>query len=90
MNNGLAWSDAGDFLDNALDAIGTNFQAGADSAAARAQYDVSIAKLVSAKADAERNRTQAYTKAVNTFLMGIVIVLILVVVGKYFLPRFLK
>ena len=86
-NNGFDWSDLGDLADKAIDTIGTNFQSGAQDNQSRAQYNAAVAKLVSAKADAEKTKTKEYTKAANTLVMFLGAALILYVFAKFILPK---
>lgn len=86
-NNGFQWSDLGDLADTALDTLGANFSAGGQDNLSRAQYNTAVAKLVTAKANAETTKTKEYTKAANTLVMFLGVALLLYVFAKFVLPK---
>ena len=77
----------GDFFGDILGGIGDTFQAGGADAAAKAKYQDALADYVRAKANQNQQKTAAENKALQTAVWGVVIVLVLVVVGKFILPK---
>ena len=86
----LQWNDVGDFVEDVLQGYGTELQASGQDAVAKTNLNNATAKLVEAKAQSEKERNKTINTAIIVAVVGIVVVLFLLVLGKTILPKLLK
>lgn len=80
--------EVGGTVQDIITGIGDNYSNAADDGAARAKYNAAVADLISAKARSQTKQSDTVSKAVNTAVVGLLVILGIFVIAKYVVPQF--
>lgn len=87
VNMGLGWSDLGDFADNVLDGLGSQFKTNAANAQANVDYNRSIADAIAAKSKLQAANAKRMYDIATIAVVGILAILVIYYASKIFLKK---
>jgi hypothetical protein len=87
VNMGLGWSDLGDFADNVLDGLGSQFKTNAQNAQTNVNYNQSVVDAIAAKSKLQAENAKRMYNIAQTAVIGILVIVALVYAAKIFLKK---